>query len=156
MSALWRRISDPWNRFWFAEVDGRPLGLARMGIAVAGLVHWLGSVPTVRQFYSDAGAFPIAAARTWSRELAAQYLMPDFMGAYPVAALVFAAWGISLVMLLLGWKTRAAAWANWLLFLWVYFRNATFNNGGDEVLRLTSMYLALAYAFIPARHRSFR
>jgi len=155
LSALWQGSTRHWNKFWFAEVDGRPLGLARIGIALAGFVFWLGALPSLRQFYSDQGEFPIAAARVWSREFAARFFMPDFMGAYPAAVLVFVAWGLVLAALLLGWRTRAAAWANWLLFMWVYYRNATFTNGGDEVLRLTSLYLALGYSFIPVRHRAF-
>lgn len=144
-----------WDRFWFESVDGRPLGAARIGIAFAGFVFWAGALPLVRQFYSDKGEFPIAGAREWSREFVAQYLMFDFLGAYPVVTLIFVAWGVALLALIFGWRTRAAAWANFLLYMWVYHRNPTFGNGGDEVLRLVSFYLALGYSFIPVQHRAF-
>jgi hypothetical protein len=122
---------------------------------MSGLVFWAGALPLVRHFYSDQGEFPIAAARVWSREFFARYLMFDFLGSYPAAVLVFVLWGAVLAALLLGWKTRLAAWASFLLYMWVYYRNTTFGNGGDEMLRLASFYLALGYSVVPVQHRSF-
>jgi hypothetical protein len=153
--ALWRWGTGRWNRFWFREVDGLPLGAARVGIALAGVVLWCGTLPLVRHFYSDAGEFPIAAARSWSVEWVARFLMPDPLGAYPAVAFLFALWGVSILALLLGWRTRLAAWLNWGLVTWFLFRNPTFNNGGDEVYRFVSFYLALGYLVIPPPRRAF-
>lgn len=154
MTTLWARVAGAWNRFWFAEVDGLPLGLARVGIALGSFGSWVGTAPLLRQYYSDLGEFPIEGARTWSVEYAARFLMPDVLGAYPVVVVLFALWGIAMAALLVGWRTRAAAWAHWVLYLWFFLRNPTFANGGDEVLRLTSLYLALAYTVLPPAQRA--
>lgn len=154
MSALWGRVAAAWNHFWFADVEGLPLGMARVGIAAAGLVSWIGTAPLLRHYYSDLGEFPIEGARAWSAEYAARFLMPDALGAYPAVILLFVLWGGALAALLVGWRTRLAAWAHWALYFWFYLRNPTFANGGDEVLRLTSLYLALAYSALPAAHRA--
>lgn len=44
--------------------------------------------------------------------------------------------------------------ANALLAMWFFFRNPTFSNGGDEVFRLTSLYLALASTAVGPGGRS--
>ena len=65
-----------------------------------------------------------------------------------------ALWGIALVALLVGWHTRAAALASWVLTFWFHHRNPTFLNGGDETLRLASLYLALAFLAVPPAQRA--
>lgn len=154
MRAPFERFGRAWSRFWFAPVDARPFALVRIGVALAGLQLWAGTLPLARHFYSDAGEFPIAAARAWSVEHVARFLMLDALGSFAAVAVLFALWGVVLVALLLGWRTRAAAWLNWLLVLWFYYRNATFTNGGDEVLRLVSMYLALGYTAVGPSSRA--
>ena len=148
------RVAAAWNRFWFDEVGGTPFALARIGVALAGLQLWLGTVPILRQFYSDAGEFPIAEARGWSAEWVARFLMPDSLGGYAAALAIFLLWGVALAALALGWRTRAAAWVNWFLFVWLFHRNLFLANGGDEVFRLASLYLALGYTALPAGRRA--
>jgi hypothetical protein len=80
--------------------------------------------------------------------------MLDALGSYPVVVGMFAIWGLSLSALLVGWHTAAAAWLSWLLTLWFYFRNPTFTNGGDEVVRLLTLYLALGYSAISPGRRA--
>lgn len=143
-----------WDRFWFTEVDGLPLGAVRIGIAVTGVVLWSGMAPQIRHFYSNAGEWPIEGARWWSSEWVARFLMPDALGAFPVAAILFAVWGAAVLALLVGWRTRGAAVLNWLLTVWFLQRNPTFNNGGDEVYRLVSFYLVLAFLVVPPAHRA--
>ncbi len=148
-----RAVPRGWDRFWFREVDALPFAVARVGIALAGLVLWAGTLPLLRYFYSDAGEFPIGAARAWSSELVPRLLMPDALGGVAAVWGLFLVWGLALVALLVGWRTAAAAWANWLLVVWFLFRNPTFLNGGDEVLRLASFYLALGYSALPPARR---
>jgi len=147
-------VSTLWNRFWFEAVDGTPLGLTRIGVACAGLVLWAGTLPLLRHFYSDQGEFPIAAARGWSAEYIGRYLMPDALGTIGAVAVLFALWGLALAALLVGWRTRVAAWATWLLTAWFLLRTPTFTNGGDEVFRLVTLYLAAGYSVIPVPARA--
>lgn len=154
MRGLAGRVARGWNRFWFAGVDGLPLGLTRVGIALASFVSWVGTAPLLRHYYTNAGEFPLEGARGWSAEWAARVLMPDTLGAYPAVLALFLVWGVAGAALLVGWRTRLAAWVHWGAYLWFYLRNPTFGNGGDEVLRLVGLYLALAYSALPPARRA--
>lgn len=150
-----RDVAAAWSAFWFDEVDARPFALVRIGVALAGLQLWAGTLPLVHHFYSDAGELPIAVSRVWSSEYAARFLMPDALGAYPVAVALFGLWGLALLALLVGWRTRLAAWAAWLLTVWFFYRNATFTNGGDELIRVTTLYLALGHTVLSSESRGW-
>ncbi len=143
-----------WNRYWFRDVDGLPLGAVRIGVAVAGVILWLGMAPQIVHFYTNAGEWPIEAARTWSSDWIPRFLMPDFMGAIVPTVALFSVWGAALTALLVGWRTSAVVWVNWLCTMWFLNRNGTFNNGGDEVFRLVSLYLAIAFLVVPPAHRA--
>lgn len=147
-------LARGWNRFWFAEVSALPFGLARIGLSLAGLQLWVATVPLVRRYYSDAGQYPIAEARGWGSEWASRFLMPDVLGSFEAAAVLFGFWGVALMALLLGYRARFAAVAVWLLTLWFHFRNPTFTNGGDEVLRLCTFYVALGFLALPPAARA--
>ena len=71
-----------------------------------------------------------------------------------MVVVLFGAWGTLLFAFLVGWRLRWTAPATWLFTTWFFFRNPTFANGGDEVLRLTLLYLALGYVLLPARDRA--
>lgn len=150
----WRRVSGAWNRFWFREVDGLPLGVARVGFALASLFLWVETVPLLRRYYSDAGEFPIAGARRWGPEWISRFLMPEALGSLEAVVVLFTLLLACLVALLVGYRIRLAAWGGWLLLVWFQYRNPTFLNGGDEVLRLTGLYLALAYTALPPGDRA--
>lgn len=154
MRGLWRWVAERWDRFWFRPTDGLPLGLTRVGIGFAAFVSWVGTAPLLRHYYTDQGEFPIEAARVWSAEYVARFAMPDILASYPAVLALYVAWGVALAALIVGWRTRLFAWLHWLLYLWFFFRNPTFVNGGDEVLRLTSLYLALAYTVVAPGDRA--
>lgn len=149
-----RRIWDAWCRFWFREVDGTPLALVRIAFTVPALYWWFGTTPVLRRYYSDAGEFPIVAARAWGHELWYRLAMPDMLGGFPVVLFLFLVLFLALGCLMVGWRTRWAAGATWVLLTWFQYRNPTFLNGGDEVMRLTAFYLALAYVAVPPRNRA--
>ena len=153
MSGL-ARLARAWSRFWFEERDGLPLGLVRVGVAACGLLFWAGAARYLRRFYSDAGEFPIAAARAWGPEWAYRVAFPDALGAPAAAVALHAALGLALVALLIGWRTRVAAVASALLLMWFFLRNPTFLDGGDEVVRLVSLHLAAAFLAVAPADRA--
>ncbi len=154
MSAWLRALWARWNRLWFRSVDGTSFALVRIGVSVAGWVLWFGTLPLLRHFYSNLGEFPISAARRWGPEYVTRFLMPDVLGSYPWTVALFALWGLALVGLTIGYRTRLAAAANWVLWVWFFYRNPTFANGGDEIFRITSLYLALGYLVIAPGRRA--
>lgn len=150
----WRSVRGAWNRFWFREVDGLPLGAVRIAHAAAALFVWIETAPLLKRYYSDAGEFPIVGARRWGPEYVTRFFMLDVLGSLEAVVVLFTLFLICLVALAVGYRTRLAAWGAWLLLVWFQYRNPTFLNGGDEVLRLTGLYLALAYTALPARDRA--
>lgn len=152
--AAWRAVAGAWDRFWFDEVDGLPLGLVRCAFAAVGLIYWVGHTAAVRALYADPLDFPISSARAWSPDwLARAALVPALSGAVATYAL-WSAYGLALLALLLGWRTRAAALLAWLLTCWFQLRNPSILNAGDAVLRLGSFYLAAAFLFVRSGDRA--
>jgi hypothetical protein len=150
---LLERARAAWARFWFAEVDGVPLALVRVGFAVASLSTWLSAIPDLRGRYAGS-AFPIAIAREWGTEWLARVTMLEALGGFGVAAALAAVHVAALIALLIGWRTRAAALAAWLLTTWFQHRNPSFLNAGDAVLRLTSLYLAASFLVVAREDRA--
>jgi len=143
-----RSFVRAWNRFWFREVDGRPLAAVRIGTAVAGLFVWIETAPLLSTYYVETGEFPLEGARSWSTEWVSRFAMPEFLGSLEAVVTLFAILLGFLVALLVGVGTRVAAWGAWALVVWFQYRNPTFLNGGDEILRLTLFYLALGYTVV--------
>jgi hypothetical protein len=152
LSAL-ARARAAWRRFWFAEADGVPLALVRIGFAAASLSMWLTTLPELSGHYASPD-LPIGVARGWGSEWLGRFLMPDALGGVTPAAALAALYVGVLVALMLGWRTRAAAIGAWLLTLWFQQRNPSFLNAGDAVLRLTSLYLALAFLVVAPADRA--
>lgn len=142
-----------WSRFWFREVDGAGLAAVRVAFAAPALYFWLGTAPVLRRYYSDRGEFPIAAARIWSPDVWARVAMPEVLGGLPATVVLFGLLFVALVCLLAGYRTRLVAAATWALLTWFQYRNPTFLNGGDEVMRLTAFYLTLAYLGVRSEDR---
>ncbi|MFQ5538155.1 MAG: HTTM domain-containing protein [Gemmatimonadota bacterium] len=136
-------------RFWFGEVDARPFAAVRMTVAGAGIFLWFGTVRTLLRYYSDAGEFPIEAARGWSSEWVARFAMPDWLGAPAAVGVLSAVQLFFLITLLLGYRVRTSAVVTAILAQWFCFRNPILANGGDEILRLLTLSLAVAYVAVP-------
>lgn len=149
-----RALLEAWERFWFEERDGLPLGLVRIGVAGCALLFWVGAARYLVRFYTDAGEFPIAAARMWGPEWLYRVAFPDALGTLAAVVALHGALGLALLALLVGWRTRAAAGVSALLLVWFFLRNPTFLDGGDEVLRLTALYLAAGYLAVAPCDRS--
>ncbi len=149
-----RRIPGAWSRFWFARVDPLPLAVLRVGVAVSGIYLWAGMIPVLRRYYSDLGEFPLSAAREWSTEWAARVLLPGFAGSYGVVLALAVVYLAMLIAMLVGYRTRIATIAVAVLTQFFFFRNPTLANGGDEVLRLVTFSLALAFLAVPVHARA--
>jgi hypothetical protein len=113
--------------------DLRSLAALRIGLGLLLLAGLAWRLPEFHQHYTDAGAWPMAAAREdapwhWSLYFASSSVM--FTGT------LFAVSGIAAVALLIGWQTRAAAIVSWVLLVSLQNRNGLILNGGDVLLRL--------------------
>ena len=75
-----KAILAHWSRFWFREVDALPFALVRVGLGLAALQLWVGTIPLVRRYYSDVGEYLIADAARWGSEWVTRFLMVDPLG----------------------------------------------------------------------------
>ncbi len=136
------RAVATWNRFWFAERGGEVLGLLRITVSLTGLLLVTSALHLVPRFYSATGEFPVEAAQYWSSEWAFRWLLPDWSGSAVAAWAIMGSWIVVLLLMLFGRFMRWVPLASWLLALWFFARNPTYLDGGDEVFRLVSLYLA--------------
>ncbi len=150
-------VVSRWNRFWFQEVDGAPLGLVRITFALAGLLAAVEMAPLLPRHYTDTGVLPLSQAREWGVHgpLSHLLLWPEVLGSSGAAVALHLLLVTSLLALLVGFRTRVAAWATFLLIVWFQSRNPTLLHGGDEVLRLTALYLAVGHLPLSPGQRAF-
>ena len=142
------RVRGAWHQFWFEETDGLRLGMVRIGFAAVSLCFWMGMLPGLRFYYTNDGDFPIVFARNWGSEWFGRLFMPDLLGGELATTVLAVLFGVALLALLVGWRTRPAAVATLLLTYWFHHRNPTFLTAGDAVLRLTSLYVAAAFVAV--------
>ncbi len=118
-----------------ASTDLRSLATFRIGLSLVllgDLSHRLGDL---RSHYTDQGVLP--RADLWTD--VTQPLAWSFHGLSGSSDLQLGLFGLSLsaaVALLLGFRTRAATWASFLLLVSLHHRNPLVLNGGDVLLRV--------------------
>jgi hypothetical protein len=124
-------------------VDVRGLAALRIGIAAVVLFDVARDLPQVRAFYSDEGVFP--------RAMFFQYAVPWRLslhvinGTAAVQAALLLLEAATAFALLIGFKTRLASIATWILVTSLQARNEFVFDVGDQLLRL----LLLWTMFVP-------
>lgn len=139
------------------SVDTRSLALLRVGLGLTLLVDLALRARTFSDHYTAAGVLPLELLR-------AQLHVPALPGLHLISdaplfqAALFCVSAVFAVMLLLGYRTRWASVACWLLLLSLHARNPLLQDAGDKILRLTlfwSMFLPLgARASLDARRQT--
>jgi hypothetical protein len=116
-------------------LDLRSLALLRIGLGLLLLADLAARAADFRAHYTDFGILPRAELggytwRTvWTLHGLASPSAPAVAGLFALAA-VFA------VLLALGWRTRLATFASWLLVSSVQYRQPALAHGGDVLLRM--------------------
>ncbi|ELZ50804.1 HTTM domain-containing protein [Halorubrum coriense DSM 10284] len=112
-------------------VDRRALAAFRIGLGAVLLADLAARSRSLTAFYTDAGVLPRRA------------LFADYAGTLSVHALVGEPWAVALVFavagavalaLCVGYRTRLATAASWLLLLSLHARNPMVLNAGDDLL----------------------
>jgi hypothetical protein len=126
-------------------IDVRSLAALRIGLALVVLCDLAIRVQDLERFYADSGVLP--RADMLALDPSPNYLSLHLIsGRWEVQALLFLAAAVFGVMLLVGYRTRLATAASWLLLISLQARNPLVNHAGDVVLRLLlfwSMFLPL-------------
>jgi hypothetical protein len=116
-------------------LDLRALALLRIGLGVIILLD-LGIRSTdLEAHYANMGVLPLGALldRLWTPY---QFSLHTTSGLWQVQAVLFGLAGLVAVALLLGYHTRLATVASWVLLVSLQNRNPMLNQGGDDLLRM--------------------
>ena len=117
------------------SLDLRALAAQRVAIALVLLADLALRAPHIRAHYTDEGVLPREALR----ELIAypwRWSLHSLGGSSGFEALLFAVALVAGLALLLGYRTRLATFASWLLLISLHTRNPMLLTGGDTELRM--------------------
>jgi hypothetical protein len=129
MTAFFTRLKRPFT------LDLRALALLRMGVAALLLLD-LGIRSTdLEAHYANMGVLPVPVLleKLWTPY---QFSFHVMSGLWQVQALLFGVAAAAAVALLLGYHTRLATVASWLLLVSLQNRNPLIGQGGDDLLRM--------------------
>lgn len=129
-------------------IDTRALAAFRIAVGAILLADLCYRARDLVAFYTDAGVLPREASASVYPALS-PYSMHGLSGAAWVQWLLFGLAAVLAVLLVVGYRTRAAAVGSWLLLASLQFRNYLVLNGGDAVL-LVALFVAL---FLPLGER---
>lgn len=119
------------------DIDLRSLAALRISLALLGLWDLVVRSTSLVAHYTDAGTFPRVDLLEWFAPWHEWPICIHLVGGSTWSvALVFAVHFAALLALLLGYKSRIAAFVSWLLFASVLSRNPFLSYGGDVFLRL--------------------
>lgn len=128
-------------------IDLRSLAALRIGIGSLLLIDLLYRAIDLTAHYTDAGVLPNAALVHLLRDPLSSWSLHSLCGSADCQIALFVLALIAAVALLVGYRTRAAGLACWLLLLSIQHRNPLILTAGDFVLRLLlfwSLFLPLA------------
>ena len=129
MQQLWAAVRRPF------VLDLRAMALLRMGTAAVVLLDLAIRSTDLEAHYSNLGVLPIAALldRTWTPY---QFSLHTTSGLWQVQAVLFLVAAGLAGALLLGYYTRLATVASWVLLVSLQNRNTLIGQGGDDLLRM--------------------
>ena len=137
------------SKYWFGQVDSRPLSAFRIAFALLVLKDALYHLPLAGLFYSDAGLVPRGVLLN---ELARpeRFSLMDALAHEWMAALFFFLWAGVALGLLVGYHTRLMSILNFILVLSIHERNVYVLTGADTSMRVLSfwgMFLPLGHYY---------
>ncbi|HEX7671855.1 MAG TPA: HTTM domain-containing protein, partial [Polyangiaceae bacterium] len=140
-SGLGRRL----GAFWTQPVDVRPLGLMRITFGLVLLTATLDIAPVLFDLLSDDGVLPRAALFSGVARLD-RFSVMDLAGPRWVSALMLALAVLSAASFTIGFHTRAATIACFVLVTGIHERNLAVFDGADNVIRVVLFWLMFAPA----------
>lgn len=136
LERLWRRLEPARARVRTRfEVDARALAAVRIVLGVTVLIDLLHRVPSLELFYTDAGAYPVAAYEATYGQFTG-VSVHALSGDLWFQALLFVCAGLFAVALIAGYRTRLVGLVSVLLLFSLQARNPAVLNGGDRLFRV--------------------
>lgn len=136
------RMLRPWNRFWFAPVDARPLGAFRIAFGLLAICNLLFMTIDFDYWLTDRGLLRGEEALQVAGPLRPSILhwLRDPTSARVVFGLTLA----SAVGLTLGWRTKLMSILFYFGMLSVHHRNILTASGADSLLMCLAFCLMLS------------
>ncbi|MFO0909537.1 MAG: HTTM domain-containing protein [Isosphaeraceae bacterium] len=131
-----------WNDFWFRPISARPLAAFRVVIGVLAIAQVVLLSFDVDYWLTDQGLVQGAEARTLAGPLRPSPL--QWVQDPITIRAVLAATGLVAAAVAVGWHTRLATIALYLLMLSIHHRNILTNCGPDNLLLLLIFYLMIS------------
>lgn len=134
---------------WSLRLDTRSLAIFRIGLGTLLLWDLFDRSRALSLHYSDLGVFP-RPQNLSAFDAITHWSLHSISGSVEFQAGLFILAGIAALALLIGYKTRTATVACWILMTSLQHRNPFVNFGADEVLRLClfwGIFLPLGKAF---------
>ena len=131
-------VLEVWRRFWFAPEPAYPLGLVRIAFGALTVAWTVSLLPDLNSLFGDQGVMP--------NQLTAEYVWGLFGIASSDHALLIG-WVVllvSAVALTLGWHSRLAALAVFVLIHSFQQRSPFVFNSGDGLMRVVALVLILS------------
>ena len=139
---LWKRLEPVRSRVRArAAVDTRALAAFRIALAFTILVDLLHRSRHMELFYTDQGAYPVAAYEvTYSQYTGIS--IHALSGDLWFQQLMFVVAGLFALAMLVGYRTRLVTFVSFLLLMSLHARNPAVLNGGDKLFRVL-LFLAV-------------
>jgi hypothetical protein len=131
-----------WNRFWFAPVSARMLGVYRIAFGVLVLINLLLVSVDLDYWYTDAGLLRGTEARELAGPL--RFSPLQFYQDTTTVHAVFGATALVAVAFVLGWHTKIMSVLLYLGMLSLYHRNVATNCGPDVLMMITCFLMMLS------------
>jgi hypothetical protein len=128
------------RRFWFGQIDLRPLGLMRIVFGSVLLFSVLDLAPILLTFVSDDGVMPRGTLLT-SVVRPNRICVFDFAGPSWVVIALYVLMLMSIVAFTVGWHSRIATFASFVLLAGINERNLMLFDGSDSALRVMLFWL---------------
>jgi predicted DCC family thiol-disulfide oxidoreductase YuxK len=129
-------------RFWVGQLDLRPLGFMR--IAFGAVLFWstIDLAPVLIDFFSDDGVAPRWALFGGSGMVrAARFSVYDIAGPQWLLVLLFVLTLLAILAFMVGWHSRIASVATFLLVCGLHERNTFTLDGSDNMIRVLLFWL---------------
>ena len=115
-------------------IDVRGLAAFRIGLGLVLLTDLAHRLPDLRAHYTDAGVLTRGVLTTNTNPWAVSLYLANGNTVFVATLFLFAA--LFALMLLVGYRTRLATVASWVMLMSLHYRNPLIGNAGDLVLRL--------------------
>jgi hypothetical protein len=133
------RVASAWERFWFTEVPTSTFALFRIAFGTLAFFWALSLSPSLFAFYSDAGVLPVRPDYNSSFD----WSLFDLFSSDLAVAIVYFLLFIGSLMLIVGFRTRLAAFVVFVCIVSFGRRNPWVLNSGDLLVFVLAFYAML-------------